>query len=106
MPSLESLEQLPEIESDDFVLVWDEEESQKYNETVIRYGNEVVWREFNYFECCDRFEEVARVLARKYCGRLKDIVPTRRSEINLFGNSKDSSFIVNKTRGNVWMNRY
>ena len=102
---LKSPEQLPEIEEDEFIFVWDEEASQNYKGTVIRYGNEIIWREFSHSSRPDRFEEIAQILGQKYGGRLKDLAPTRRSEINLERDRGDG-LSVNKTRGKVWMNQY
>ncbi len=102
---LKSPEQLPEIEEDEFILVWDEEASQNYRGTVIRYGNEIIWREFSPSSRPDRFEEIAQILGQRYGGRLKDLAPTRRSEINLERDRGDG-LSVNKTIGKVWMNQY
>lgn len=102
---LKSPKQLPEIEEDEFILVWDEEASQNYRGIVIKYGNEIIWREFSHASRPDRFEEIAQILAQKYGGRLKDLAPTRRSEINLERDRGDG-LRVNQTRGKVWMNQY
>ena len=102
---LKSPEQLPEIEENEFIFVWDEEASQNYKGTVIRYGNEIIWREFSHSSRPDRFEEIAQILRQKYGGRLKDLALTRQSEINLERDRGDG-LSVNKTRGKVWMNQY
>jgi hypothetical protein len=74
-------EQLPDLEGDDLILVWDRDG----RDNVIRYGAQVLWREPGYYEAYERFEELAEILYAKYGPRLQDLVPTRASYDSLYG---------------------
>ncbi len=107
LPRLHSTRQLPEIYSDDdLIFVWDEQEADPIPQIVIRYGNTIIWKEFSYYECYNRFEPIAMLLQQKYGKRVKDLIPTRRSEINLYGDCKTAESIVGLVQGNLWMSRY
>ncbi len=107
LPRLNKITQLPEILSDDdLVFVWDEQEAEPIPQIVIRYGNLIVWKEFSYYQCCDRFEPIAMLLQQKYGKKVKDLIPTRRSEANLLGGGRGAEFIIGKVQGNLWMSRY
>ncbi len=104
---LNTITQLQEIYSDDdLVFVWDEQEAEPIPQIVIRYGNSIVWKEFGYYQCCDRFEPIAMLLQQKYGKKVKDLTPTRRSEANLFGDWRYAESIISKVKGNLWMSRY
>jgi hypothetical protein len=78
---LRSPDQLPDLEGDDLILVWDRDGQN----TVIRYGAQELWREPGFYEDCERFEQVAEILYAKYGPRLQDLVPTRASYYSLYG---------------------
>lgn len=87
---LESPSQLPMIEADPLILVWDIEfdsggETAGPSYTTIKHEGQVIWREPSYYECVDRFNEVVKVLRQKYGDRLKALIPTGRSETYLYG---------------------
>lgn len=104
---LQLTKQIPQIESDDnILLVWDEEDIQGFKHFLVRYGNEIIWKEVSYFGCYERFEKIGQILQHKYHSRLKDLIPTRISSFNLYGNEKEAETIVNITQGNIWMNKY
>ncbi len=107
LPRLYTTKQLPEIKSDDdLVLVWDEIESENSPQIAIRYGNTIIWKEYSYFGCFNRFEPIAILLQQKYGAKLKDLIPTRSSEINLYGDQRNAEGIVSGVQGNIWMSRY
>jgi hypothetical protein len=89
---LHSPDQLPDIDSEALFFVWDQIET----DTVIRFGNQIVWREETGWEVYDRFEEIAAVLKQKYGRRLIDMVPTLRSEYALYG---DASYAWGRVQG-------
>jgi hypothetical protein len=47
----------------------------------------VIWREPAYFECYHRFGEVLALLNVKYGARVRDLAPTPRSLLYLYGES-------------------
>ncbi len=73
---------------------------------AIKYGNTIIWNEYSYFGCFNRFEPIAILLQQKYGAKLKDLIPTRSSEINLYGDQRNAEGIVNEVQGNIWMGRY
>lgn len=46
------------------------------------------------------------LLQQKYGKQVKDLLPTRRSEFNLYGDWKDADAIVSRVQGNLWMSQY
>ena len=87
---LESPSQLPVIEADPLILVWDIEfdsggETAGPSYTTIKHEGQVIWRELAYYECVDRFNEVVKILRQKYGDSLKALIPTGRSETYLYG---------------------
>jgi hypothetical protein len=85
------------------IFAWDEQEAKPIPQIVIRFGNLVIWKEFSYYGCSNRFEPIAMLLQQKYGRRVKDLIPTRRSENNLYGDQKYANTI---SKGNLWMSRY
>ena len=77
-------DQLPDIVGEDLIFIWD---ISKYDggDTIIRYGNCVIWQEPAFYEGYERFIEVLKILNKKYGKRLQDLVPTRKSRLFLFG---------------------
>jgi ankyrin repeat protein len=86
--------QLPELEGDALTLNWDQIES----DTIIKHGDQIIWRETTGWEVYDRFEEITEILRYKYGKRLVDIVPTERSLYALYGDSTRASFHVASAR--------
>lgn len=87
--SLKSPDQLPDIplegKDDDLILVWDVEDYQLGGDTLIKYGKEIIWREPSSYEDYERFTAVGKILKQKYGNRLQDLVPSRRSWLQLYG---------------------
>jgi hypothetical protein len=94
---LKSPDQLPDLAGDDLILVWDME---RYDggDLLIKYGARVIWRETGFYENFERFEEMVALLKQKYGGRLQDLVPTRKSELYLYGDRLTSINRVRKAR--------
>lgn len=82
---LRSPDQLPELEADALVLVWEGVTEEGHETTVIRHGNDIVWREPAVWEGYTRFEEILKILKHKYGHRLLDVVPAPSSELWLWG---------------------
>lgn len=91
---LQSADQLPEVDSPSFTLLWDQVEG----DTCIVNGETIVWSEPVAYEAFDRFEQVALILREKYGNRLKDLAPTPRSLLFLFGDYAPAMDYVKKIR--------
>ncbi len=90
-------EQLPDVEGDDLVIVWDIDQFNG-GDTIIRYGNLELWREPAFYEGYWRFSEVVDLLMQKYGERVQDLVPTRKSGNFLYGDSGSASRYVEEYR--------
>lgn len=97
---LSSPEQLLELPEDSIVLIWDIE---RYDggDTIIRFGNQVVWREPAFYEGYERFIEVANILVQKYGSRLRDLIPSKSSEMFLYGDHLISLNLIEKCRERI-----
>lgn len=83
---LVSPSQLPVVNPSPSVLVWDVVEvSRGESEVHILHGERVLWREVSWYENYKRFGEIARVLKQTYGDDFIDLVPTRRSWLDLYG---------------------
>jgi hypothetical protein len=91
---LSSAEQLPNLPDNDFTLNWDMEQ----DETLIRNGETVLWREPAVYEGFGRYEQIALILKEKYGSRLKDLAPTDRSMLFLYGDYEPSLAFIRKLR--------
>jgi len=91
---LRSPDQLPDLTGDDLILAWDFDD----DDTVLKYGDVVLWREPAFYEGYKRFEEVAEVLASKFGSRLQDLVPTPGSELFLYGDRIGAPYRIEKFR--------
>ncbi len=100
--SLKSPDQLPDIEGPELVLVWDfVRRTDEVSETVLRHGGAEIWREPAVFEGSDRFTEILSILREKYGDRVKDMVPTEDSLLNLYGDSLVASGRVARARASL-----
>jgi len=95
---LTSIDQLPNLTDGDISLSWDMEEDQ----TQIRNGKSVIWSEPVAYEGFDRFEQIALILKEKYGNRLKDLVPTDRSKLYLYGDYEPSLAFIVKLRKDLF----
>ena len=89
-----SVDQLPELEEDVLRLVWDQEGA----ETRIQVGETVIWSEPLKYEAFDRYEQVALLLKEKYGSRVKDLTPTDRSKLFLYGDYAPALDYLKKVR--------
>jgi hypothetical protein len=94
---LRSPDQLPDLEGEDLILVWDRDDSHG-RESAIHYGAQVLWREPGFYEDYERFEEVAEILFAKYGERLQDLVPTRASHYSQYGDRIGAPYRIKKFR--------
>ncbi len=79
-------EQLPEIDEDSITPRWDTITAIPMTaRTLIKHGDTVIFSEPARWEEYERFAEVAEILKAKYGHRLRDLVPTPRSEDWLYG---------------------
>jgi len=92
---------LPNIPDDKFVLSWDFEDDGEDVFTIIRYGNEVLWKEPAFYEGYERFIQVLHILKLKYGAKLEDVVPTMESEQYLYGDSFFAGDKVDKARASL-----
>lgn len=58
----------------------------------------LLWREPALYEGYKRFDEVAQILKAKYRERLRDLVPTSKSELYLYGDDLFASSFVEEVR--------
>jgi hypothetical protein len=91
-------EQLPKIGEDNFNLIWDFEADEDYGRTLIKHGDVVLFSEPARYEEYRRFKEVAEILKAKYGDRIKDLVPTEGSKLNLYGDDGKSCGFVDNVR--------
>jgi hypothetical protein len=83
---LKLAEQLPEIAGEEVLLEWDfEADGLDEKWTVIRNGEQEVFRELAFWEGWERYMLVAAILKEKYGARLVDLRPTERSLLYLWG---------------------
>ena len=101
---LSDASQLPDIESPSFILHWDFVDAGLDSETLIKYGDTIIFREPGVFEGYERFIEVAQVLRSRYGPALHDLVPTDRSSTYLYGDCLSSPHTVDEARGRIFPN--
>ena len=99
--SLKSEAELPDLEGASLILTWDVEEHGSSSFVVIRHGEREIWRELPLYEGFERFEEVAKILMRKYGTRLADVVPTDASEYYLYGDVMRAPDVVKAVRKSI-----
>ena len=77
--------ELPELDGGELEFVWDFEEADGEDWTVIRCGERLVWRELAYWEGWERFNEVKNILKGHYGVRFASIEPSSASTMYLYG---------------------
>ncbi len=95
---LRSSDQLPELDDADFVAIWDQVEG----DTQIRKGDTVIWSEPVAYEGFERYERIALILKEKYGPRVRDLQPTDRSMLFLYGDFATSLDYVKKVRKDLF----
>jgi hypothetical protein len=79
-------------------LIWDFEADEDYGRRLIKHGDAVIFSEPARYEEYRRFKEVAEILKAKYGDRIKDLVPTEGSKLNLYGDDGKSGRFVDNVR--------
>jgi len=75
---------LPELQGAKLEFAWDFEEADGESWTLIRCGEQTVWKELAYYEGWQRFNQVKQLLKQHY-EQFESLTPTDRSELYLFG---------------------
>jgi len=83
MRKLHSVDQLPEINSEFLILLWDQDWDT--DEIQILFGERVIFRQPVSYEYHDYFVQACRILKEKYGYHLLDVVPTPRALTFLWG---------------------
>lgn len=89
---------LPDISEPSFVLNWDLQRTGDETETLIKHGETVIFREPASYEGFQRFIAVAKILRARYGSALRDLVPTKESEMYLYGDNASSPHFVENSR--------
>ena len=84
---LKSASQLPDLAGEDLEITWDFEEVEGEEDgwTVLRHGDQEIWREVGMKQAMPRFDEVLWILREKYGPRLASLNPTHEGELQLRG---------------------
>lgn len=94
--------QLPDLDPVPSVILWDFEDRGTLDKHVVLKADErVIWREEAWYDCYERFIQVAAVLQEKYGPGLTDLFPTKASWYYLFGDRMVSVPIVDKARAKL-----
>ena len=104
---LSSSDQLPDLPGDDLVIYWDMEfrgDTIYGSNTIIRFGDLVIWREPVFFEGYERYLEVASILSNKYGTRLHDFIQTKDSEGYLYGDKSGAPHVIENCREKIRVN--
>jgi hypothetical protein len=94
--------QLPEISSSSFTLKWDMLHNGFKSETLIKHGDEIIFREPVIYEGYERFVECARILRERYGSALRDLIPTSCSETYLYGDRLSAPAVVAAARREIF----
>ena len=95
-------EQLPAVDSTSFTLAWDSVETNGERFTVIRHDDRVLFSEPACWEGYGRFEQVCKIVREKYGSNVTDLVPTRDSELYLYGDDGSSPAFVKAVRQTIF----
>jgi hypothetical protein len=101
--SLKSADDLPDLEGSSIIISWDcegDEPGPDYY-TVLKHGENEIWREPAAYEGYDRFREVVEILKEKYGDRLMDVEPTKGSYLYLLGDYYGADGAVQGVRSRI-----
>ena len=103
MEKIHRIEQLPGIDLDHIVLIWDaddggQERSKQPAQIVIRCGEREIYRGAASWGYYAYFIDACKVLRRKYGNRLHDVIPTERAWSALWGDEIKAPEIVEGMR--------
>lgn len=93
--------QLPDIVEPSFVLHWDFADDGARRETLIKHGDVVIFAKPAFYEGYERYIEVAEILHSRYGAALRDMIPTKVSELYLYGDESASRALVAAARERV-----
>lgn len=96
--------QLPDIDSPSFTLDWDFSDDGTRRETLIKHGETTMFTEPAVYEGYERYIEVAEILRARYGRAIRDLVPTDRSGLYLYGDRLASLSIVAAARKRIFSN--
>jgi hypothetical protein len=96
--------QLPPIDAPSFILEWDWDcpGDEWESKTHITHGGHVIFAETALYEGFERFIEVAGILRARYGAALRDLVPTARSKLFLYGDRMSASGKVSDARRRIF----
>lgn len=97
--------QLPDITEPSFILYWDLADYDSHRETLIKHGDNVIFAEPALYEGYERFIEVAEILRSRYGAALRDLIPTKGSELYLYGDNSSSPATVAVARKRIFSSR-
>ena len=99
---LRELSQLPDIPEPSFTLSWDCAGEESHKETLIKHGETIIFAEPALWEGYERFVEVAELLRARYGTALRDLIPTKGSELYLYGDASGSDRTVAAGRESIF----
>ena len=103
---LKSSDQLPDIEgTDKVILIWDITGSLGNQETVVMHNDQEIWRQVAAYEGYGDFLEFCKLAKGKYKARLVDVIPTKKSEYDLYGDYLSSPYYVDRARKSLSENK-
>lgn len=82
---LTTVEQLPDLSDAECDFLWDFVDDEQDHFQEIRLGDRLIWRELAFWENGTRFSEIEGLLKQKYGKRFKNLTPTPRSKMWLWG---------------------
>lgn len=94
---LEDPRELPQVYRFRFVIHWDLVSDDGFT-VVLRHGNRELYRQPAYYEDYESFVRAAEAMHARYGRRIKDLIPTSRSETWLLGDAVRAIFAVNRSR--------
>jgi hypothetical protein len=94
---------LPEIEAESFTLFWDFDYAGLGSNTLIKYGDTIIFEEPVIYEGYERFSEVAELLRARYGTALRDLIPTEASKTYLYGDRLSSPEFVDDARKRIFL---
>ncbi len=81
---------------------WDFVDEGSRRETLIKCGGKIIFGEPALWEGYKRFVEVAEILRSRYGAALRDLIPTKASELYLYGDALGSDRVVAAARERIF----
>lgn len=95
---LKSPDQIRDIEDKDIVFYWHIEKDEQQVLFDNKGSREIIWSEPALYESYSRYVEIGGILKEKFGSRFMDFIPTKESELYLYGDLGSSITIVAKFR--------